>query len=153
MNTKQQKLIIEQLDQKFLNLQALDVQQPEQGWIYTIRKALKMSLRQLGERLGISAQSVKEIEQRESEGSLTLKSLREVANVLDMKLVYAVIPKDESIEEMIETRAKKIASEIVMRASHSMNLEDQKISYTRLQKAIEEKTEEIKNKMPRYLWD
>lgn len=153
MNSKQQKLIIEQLDQKFLKLQSLDVNQPEQGWVYAIRKALKMSLRQLGKRLGISAQSVKEIEQREREGSLTLRSLREVANVLDMKLVYALIPKDESIEAMIETRAKKIASEIVMRASQSMNLEDQKISYTRLQKAIEEKTEEIKNKMPRYLWD
>jgi transcriptional regulator with XRE-family HTH domain len=41
-----------------------------------------MSLRQLGERLQISQQSVKEIEEREVSGSITLKSLRETAEAL-----------------------------------------------------------------------
>jgi predicted DNA-binding mobile mystery protein A len=154
MKSMQQKLIIEQLDRKFLSLKSLNqITPPERGWIFNIRTALKMSLRQLGKRLGISAQSVKEIEQREAEGSLTLKSLREVSNALDMKLVYAIIPKEETLEMMIEKRADKIAREIVLRTSNTMSLEDQKVSDTRIKKAIEEKTQEIIDKMPRYLWD
>ena len=54
-----------------------------------------MSLRQLGNRMGISAQSVMEIEQREVDGSITLKSLKEAANAIEMKLVYAIIPKKD----------------------------------------------------------
>lgn len=154
MKIRQQKLIIEQLDRKFLTLKSLNqFSSPERGWIFNIRTALKMSLRQLGKRLGISAQSVKEIEQREAEGSLTLRSLSDVAKALDMKLVYAIIPKEETLEMMIEKRADKIAREIVLRTSNTMSLEDQKVSDTRIKKAIEEKADEIINKMPRYLWD
>ncbi len=154
MKLRQQKLIIEQLDRKFLTLKSLNqFSSPERGWIFNIRTALKMSLRQLGKRLGISAQSVKEIEQREAEGSLTLRSLSDVAKALDMKLVYAIIPKEETLEMMIEKRADKIAREIVLRTSNTMSLEDQKVSDTRIKKAIEEKADEIINKMPRYLWD
>lgn len=154
MKLRQQKLIIEQLDRKFLTLKSLNqFSSPERGWIFNIRTALKMSLRQLGKRLGISAQSVKEIEQREAEGSLTLRSLSDVAKALDMKLVYAIIPKEETLERMIEKKADKIAREIVLRTSNTMSLEDQKVSDTRIKKAIEEKADEIINKMPRYLWD
>lgn len=154
MKFRQQKLIVEQLDRKFLTLKSLNqFSSPERGWIFNIRTALKMSLRQLGKRLGISAQSVKEIEQREAEGSLTLRSLSDVAKALDMKLVYAIIPKEETLERMIEKKADKIAREIVLRTSNTMSLEDQKVSDTRIKKAIEEKADEIINKMPRYLWD
>ena len=154
MKFRQQKLIVEQLDRKFLTLKSLNqFSSPERGWIFNIRTALKMSLRQLGKRLGISAQSVKEIEQREAEGSLTLRSLSDVAKALDMKLVYAIIPKEETLERMIEKRADKIAREIVLRTSNTMSLEDQKVSDTRIKKAIKEKADEIINKMPRYLWD
>ncbi len=154
MKLRQQKLIIEQLDRKFLTLKSLNqFSSPERGWIFNIRTAMKMSLRQLGKRLGISAQSVKEIEQREAEGSLTLRSLSDVAKALDMKLVYAIIPKEETLERMIEKKADKIAREIVLRTSNTMSLEDQKVSDTRIKKAIEEKADEIINKMPRYLWD
>ena len=154
MKLRQQKLIIEQLDRKFLTLKSLNqFSSPERGWIFNIRTALKMSLRQLGKRLGISAQSVKEIEQREAEGSLTLRSLSDVAKALDMKLVYAIIPKEETLERMIEKKADKIAREIVLRTSNTMSLEDQKVSDTRIKKAIKEKADEIINKMPRYLWD
>ena len=54
---------------------------------------------------------------------------------------------------MIEDRAKILAKEIVDRTSVSMELEDQKTSDNRLEKAIEEKAQELKTKMPRYLWD
>ena len=154
MNTQKQKLLIEQVDRKLSQLKPMEkIIVPQKGWVYSIRAALKMSLRQLGNRLKISAQSVKEIEQREANGSITIKSLREVASELDMKLVYGFVPKGESIEKMIDKRAKEVAREIVLRTSNTMKLEDQENSTERIDKSIKSKAEEIKNKMPKYLWD
>jgi len=126
---------------------------PHEGWIYSIRNALGMTLRQLGNRLNITAQSAKEIEEREKNGTVSLAVLRQVGVALDMKLVYGFIPKAGSLEKMIENRAKEIAEEIVRRTSASMVLEDQGNTETRLRKAIQEKTAELKHEMPRYLWD
>jgi predicted DNA-binding mobile mystery protein A len=112
-----------------------------------------MSLRQLGNRLAISAQSAKEIEERESNGTITMNSLRAAANAMDMKLVYGFVSKHETLEQMIEKRAKELASEIVMRTNTTMTLEDQQNSKERIEKAIAQKTVEIKFEMPKYLWD
>ncbi len=154
MDILKQQLLIEQADRKLAAFRSLDsIVIPEKGWIFTIRIALKMSLRQLGNRLKISPQSVKEIEEREAKGSITLKGLKEAGAVLDMKMVYGFIPIGHSIEEMIEKRAMEIAKEIVMRTSNTMQLEDQKNSKERIEKAIKSRAEEIKSKMPKYLWD
>ena len=152
--TKQHRLVVDQLDSKlqsFKSLRAITI--PPAGWLHAIRTALKMSLRQLGNRLSITPQSMKEIEQREKDGSITLKNLREAGKALDMQLIYGFIPKEESLEKMIEKKAHEIAREIVMRTSHSMMLEDQENSKQRIEKAIKERAEEIKNEMPGYLWD
>jgi predicted DNA-binding mobile mystery protein A len=151
---KEQRLIIEQLDQKINRFKNLaDEAIPPKGWIFSIRKALNMSLRQLGERLSITSQSVWEIEDREKNGSVTLNVLKQVGEALNMKLVYGFIPEQSSLHKMIEERATVLAKEIVERTSVSMELEDQKTSDNRLEKSIEEKAQELKAKIPRYLWD
>ncbi len=154
MKVQKQKLLIEQLDRKIQLLKPLDsVTIPSQGWIFTIRTALGMSLRQLALRINITAQSMKEIENREVEGGLTLKGLNEVGKALNMRFVYGFIPLDDSIEKMIEKQALKIAKEVVWRTSNSMSLEDQENNQIRLEKAVKSRMEEIKNEIPRYLWD
>ncbi len=107
----------------------------------------------MGDRLRISPQSVKEIEERETNGTITLNSLRDAANAIDMKLVYGFVSKHESLEQMIEKRAKELATEIVMRTHATMTLENQQNSKERIEKAIAQKTAEIKFEMPKYLWD
>lgn len=152
-NTKL-KLQIEQLNKKFNILKSCkDIALPSKGWIFTTRNTLNMSLKQLGNKLNITAQSVKEIEQREQSKSITLKSLSEAAEALNMRLVYYLVPKEGSLKKMIEKRAYEVAKEIVLRTSHSMSLEGQENVPERIQKAIKDKTEEIKNELPRYLWD
>ncbi|NDF61154.1 MAG: mobile mystery protein A, partial [Crocinitomicaceae bacterium] len=137
--------------QVFKELKSITI--PTKGWINTFRTALKMSLRQLGNRLLIAPQSVKEIEEREANGTITLKSLRDVANALDMQLVYGFVSKHESLEQMIEKRAKELAKEIVLRTHNTMTLEAQENSAERIEQAIAQKTAEIKYEMPKYLWD
>ena len=154
MKNNKQQLLLHQTDKKleaFKDLKATVV--PTKGWINTFRTALKMSLRQLGNRLNIAPQSTKEIEKREANGTITLNSLRDVANAMDMQLVYGFVSKHESLEQMIEKRAEELALEIVMRTNNTMTLEDQQNSKERIEKAIAQKTNEIKIEMPKYLWD
>lgn len=84
-----------------------------------------MSLQQVADKLAITKQSVQEIEIREKEGSITLNSLKETANALDMQIVYGLMPKDGNIEDLIERKAKELALRIVSRTSNTMKLEDQ----------------------------
>ena len=154
MDRLKQKLLIEQLDNKLEKFKCLENETiPPEGWIFTIRQAIRMSLRQLGKRLNLSSQGVKQIEIREKEGSLTINRLREIGNGFNMRFVYGFLPNEGSIEKMIENRVKELAEKIVLRTSGSMALEDQKVTNKRLKQAIEDRTEEIKYKMPRYLWD
>ncbi len=154
MKNNKQQLLLQQTDNKLKAFKDLKgIVAPTKGWINTFRTTLKMSLRQLGNRLHISPQSTKEIEEREANGTITLNSLRDVANAMDMQLVYGFVSKHESLEQMIEKRAKEVALEIVMRANNTMTLEDQQNSKERIEKAIAQKINEIKNEIPKYLWD
>jgi predicted DNA-binding mobile mystery protein A len=147
-------LQIQQLNSKMQAFNSLkQVAPPPTGWIKAIRTAIGMSLLQLGKRLSITKQSVQEIEGREKDGSITIKGLREVANALDMQLIYGFVPKDDSLEMMIERKAKELATKIVLRTSNTMKLEDQENTKQRIEKAIQERTIAIKNEMPKTLWD
>jgi predicted DNA-binding mobile mystery protein A len=154
MNTTKQSLIIDQTDRKLKPFIAAGrVIIPPRGWINTIRNAMKMSLSQMGKRLGITAPSVMEIEEREANGTITLNTLREAGKALNMRLIYGFVPMDQSIRESINKRAKEVASQIVLRTSHNMKLEDQGTTKAQIKKAIKMQTDMIKTSMPKGLWD
>lgn len=154
MRTANQALTIDQLSRKLSALSGLEnIPPPSQGWLRTIRNALRMPLRVLARRMNISIQSVTEMERREAEGTISLNTLRAAAEAMNMKFVYVVLPKEGSLEEMIERQALELARKIVMRTSQNMRLEDQENTAERLEKAIAVQTEAIKREMPRYLWD
>ncbi|TCD27366.1 mobile mystery protein A [Pedobacter psychrodurus] len=147
-------LMLQQLSGKLLSFAALSrIAVPPSGWIKAIRNTLGMSMQQLANKLSISKQGVLDIEKREVDGSITIKSLRELGRVLDMELVYGFVPKDGSLEAMIEKKANELATKIVLRTSNTMKLEDQGNSKERIEKAIKERTEELKKEMPKILWD
>ncbi len=152
MNKK--KLQIEQLESRIkLFSPVRKIPNPPTGWVRAIRMALGMSLQQLANKMSITKQSVQEIEIREKEGAITLKSLREAARALDMELVYGFVPKDGSLEKYIEKKARSLAEEIVSRTSNTMKLEDQENTKQRIKKAIDERTQLIKQELPKALWD
>jgi len=148
------EIVRKQLDNKLVTLRkAGDVIPPASGWIYAFRYSLNMSMRQLGQRLSITPQSVKEIEEREKNGTVSLKVLRQVASALNMKFYYGFIPVGGTLEAMIEKRAVELAEKIVRRTSIHMNLEGQAVSEESLQMAITEKAKEINKELPKLLWD
>jgi predicted DNA-binding mobile mystery protein A len=147
-------LQLQQLDRKTaLFGKIVSISKLNDGWIMTLRKTLGITLEQMGNKLGVTKQNVMLMEKRELEGNITLKSLKEMGNAIDMQLVYGFVPKDGSIDALIERKALELATKIVMRASQTMKLEDQENSKLRLQKAIAERTAQIKNEMPKLLWD
>jgi predicted DNA-binding mobile mystery protein A len=147
-------LQLQQLNSKMLGFTALkQVAMPPTGWIKAIRNALGMSMQQLGAKLNVSKQGVMDIEKREKDGSITIRSLREIAHALDMQLVYGFVPNDGSLDALIEKRATELATQIVMRTAHSMKLEDQANSKKRIESAIRERAAALKNEMPKILWD
>jgi predicted DNA-binding mobile mystery protein A len=148
------KLLIEQLDQKLIPfLETRKILVPERGWVNTIRTTLNMTMAQLGTKLNMTRQGVKRIEESEANGTITLNSLKEVANVMDLKFVYALVPKNGTIDDLIEIKAYKLAQKIVLRTNQNMKLEDQGIGDDKISKTIKDLANEIKREVRRSLWD
>ncbi|MEM6685605.1 MAG: mobile mystery protein A [Bacteroidota bacterium] len=147
-------LLVEQLDQKlqpFLDTKETLI--PERGWIHTIRTTLNMTMAQLGAKLNITRQGVKKIEESEANGTVTLNSLKDVAAAMDLKLVYALVPKNESVNDLIQTKAEKLARKIVLRTNQNMKLENQGIGDHKIHNTIQDLTNEIKRELRKSIWD
>lgn len=129
-----------QLDDQLSNLRSQQLPiRPEQGWIRTIRQALGMSLRQLGERAGMTKASAAQMERREADGTVTLNSIRKLAAAMEADLYYVVLPH-RRLEETVQRRAEVMARRLAREVSDSMALEDQATSEDRLRELIEHHT-------------
>jgi len=147
-------LQFQQLNKRMFAFASLQkIARPPIGWLKAVRLALGMSSQQVANRLSVTRQGVHDMERREKNGSITLKALRQVADALDMQLVYGFVPKDGSLDALVDRKARELAKQIVLRTSNTMKLEDQENSQERIEKAIEEMTNAIKSEMPKTLWD
>lgn len=149
---KDTKLVRKQLDKALLPLRVLtEVSMPRKGWISAIRKALGMSARQMGIRLGVSQQRVAQIEKQETTGGLTIKAMRKVAEGLDCRFVYGFVPNN-SLEEIITRQARKVALHRLAQASHTMSLEDQGLSQEGNEEILAEMVTELIRNLTPDLW-
>ena len=119
------QLRAQQLDRMVLPLRALKLPRPQKGWIRAFREAMGVSYAELGERLQASRSLAAQQEKAEVDDRITLKSLRACADALDCDLVYAFVPRRESVEATLTARARASALQTVQRVEHSMALEDQ----------------------------
>jgi len=118
-----------------------DSPRPQKGWIRAIRQATGITVREMAKRLGKAPSLVPYFEKSEEEYRITLGNLREAADALGCELVYAFVPKNGSIQELSEQRARAKASENVRAVEHTMALEDQAVGG--VQEKIEEETGRI----------
>lgn len=150
----QRKLLLEQLDRKLKPFYGAEIVIiPDNGWINTIRTTINMTLEQLGRKLKMTKQGVKRIEESEAAGTITIKSLKEVGNALEMKFVYGFVPLDGTIDSLLNRKSKILAEKIILRTNHNMMLEDQEIGKENLKRAIEELSQEIKIELKKTIWD
>ena len=145
---RQNKLARRKLDEKFKKIDLSSIEKPSQGWTKAVRQALGMTTYQLAKLLNIKQPRILEMEKTES--SLSLKSLEKVADALDCKLVYALVPKT-SLKEMAYNQAEKKAKKILAKVSHNMALENQTPIYDKME--LEDIIQELLNGSQARLWD
>lgn len=104
-----------------------------------------MTLSQLAKRASISPQSLQRIEISEENETIQLVTLRRIAQALDCRLSYALIPNN-SLQETVDAQMMKKAAEIVGNISHSMHLEDQKTNDPELTAQIQNVMNDIKRR-------
>jgi predicted DNA-binding mobile mystery protein A len=150
---KKKKLIREQVDASLSQFSSLyNTNIPRKGWIRAIRDALGMSARQLAERLGIAQQAVARIEKDEIDGSVTIKTMRRIAEQLDCQFVYGFVSKT-SLKETIQTRAKQVATKRLTEANQTMALENQSLYDKENTQVLVEMIDELVYTSPSNLWD
>lgn len=135
---------------QLLDLPAID--NPPEGWIRTFRKALGMSSRQLAARLNLSKAGITQTERMEAEDRITLTQLRRIAEALDAKLVYALVPK-QPLDSVLRTQAQRKAERLVSRAGTQMQLEKQQLKPEDIKQLVSEETQRLLDTMPRDFWD
>ena len=152
MQARHKLIIRQQLDKTLARLKTANTQVPVKGWIRAIREAFGMSGKQLAQRLGVSQPRIPRLEQDELTGSVTLKSMQQVAEALDCTFVYALVPR-VSLEDTVRGRARTVAQERIERVAHSMLLEAQSLSAEEQQATLKATIDELLREMPKELWN
>lgn len=126
---------------------------PPGGWIATVRKALGMSGAQLGKRLSLKRGRISQAELAEAEGGVTLRTMQEMAEAMGCRFVYAIVPANGDLNDLIEAQARRKATEIVSRAATHMALEQQSLSAEQNKAEIDRLTRALVADPPSHFWD
>ena len=117
-----------------------------------MRDALGMTTRQLGARLGRAHSNVVALEKHEATDALSLGLLRQAAEALDCRLVYALVP-NRPLDEILRVRAAIVADRKLAPVNHSMVLENQGLDRAGLKAERERLIEDLLKGNPSRLWD
>ncbi len=105
----------------------------------------------LAKRLGLVPSTVLRLETSEADDTITLSSLRRVAEALDCELQYALVPR-QSIAQVMEAQANKVARERMAGVAHTMALEAQATSSEAVDTQVQEMAESLLKGSRRELW-
>ena len=111
-----------------------------------------MNVPALAERLGVSRNSIYSAIQNEQAETISLKQLDKMAKAMGGKLIYAIIPQEGPVEEIVKAQAHKKAKRIIQRTRAHMALEEQIEGLRSQDEMIEELAGEIVREMPRNFW-
>jgi predicted DNA-binding mobile mystery protein A len=124
---------------------------PPEGWVRTVRKALCLSGDQLAARVGVTRAQVFKTEKAEVSGNVTIKTLQSMAEAMNCRFVYAIVPHG-TIEDLILLQAKRKALKLVKRTNAHMALEDQTLTLEKIDYEIGRLTQQLIDRMPSDFW-
>ena len=104
---------------------AKSLAKPFGGWIAAFQEAVGMNAPTLAERLGISRNNIYAAIQNEQAGTISLNQLDKIADAMGGRLVYAIIPREGPVEEIVLAQARTKAQRIIQRTRAHMALEEQ----------------------------
>lgn len=86
-----------------------------------------MSSTELAARMGVSQQTVPDLERSELRNTIKLETLRRAADALDCDLAYVLLPRT-SLDEAVKAQARRKAARHLGPVAHHSRLEDQSVS-------------------------
>jgi predicted DNA-binding mobile mystery protein A len=135
------------------NAAARELEVPPEGWISTVRNALGITGAQLGRLTGRTRATISAAEKSERDGRVTLQNLEALADALNCKLVYALLPREGSVSDLLETQARKKAEALVSKASAHMALEKQALKAEERARQVELLASELLRDRPSEIWE
>ena len=147
------RLAADQIDRRFEDIRRLmnQLARPQRGWIKAIREGLGMTSAQLATRMGIRQPSVAELEKSEAEKRITLASLERVAEALDCRLVYMLVP-NQPLSARVTKRANEMAEEQLAAVNQTMKLEQQAVVNVRQREILKSRIIQALLDKPSRLW-
>lgn len=125
---------------------------PRSGWVRAIRESLGMGQAQLASRIGVSRQSVHDLEKAEAERRITLDSLDRLARAMGCRVVYSLVPETGTLDDLLGRRAKELAAALLKPTDHSMKLEGQGVGKDEMERQRKLLVEALLRGSPRKLW-
>lgn len=125
---------------------------PRSGWVRAIRESLGMGQAKLASRMGISRQSVQDLEKAEAERRITLDSLDRLARAMGCRVVYSLVPETGTLDDLLVRRAKELAATLLKPTDHSMKLEGQRVGKDEMERQSKFLVEALLRGSPRKLW-
>lgn len=152
MNKRLQSLQLNQMEAALKNLRAVEFPaRPAGGWARAIRESLGMSGVALAKRLGMTTAGARKLEVAEENHVITVASLRKLAAALDCELKYVLVPR-KPLDQMLQERARLVATARLRPVSNSMSLEDQSVEGDARQLQIDLLAKELIDGSRRELW-
>ncbi len=102
----ERKVLLRKLDKemRYYRLAARE-ENPTGELLRTVRKVLRVPMKEMAEKMGTVESTVFQLEGREGTGSITLRSLGRMAEAMGCKVVYGVVPLNgQTLEELAEER-------------------------------------------------
>lgn len=152
MAEKLNDLMREQLAAAMRPFRSRAAAQPRAGWLRAVREAIGMTQAQAGARIRISRQSVQDFEEAEVKRRITLESLDRMAEALGCRLVYALVPRSGTLEDLRKRQAEKVARELLERTDHSMKLEAQGVTDAERERQRKRLASDLLRGSSRKLW-
>lgn len=139
-----------QLDQKLTSpTKPAEMPSFKRGFIREIREALGISSTQLARLVGVSQPAIVKLEKGERDGTVALNTLSKVAEALDCKLVYALVPNN-SLDDILLARARVVAASVMEKLAQTDSAISPVVDNTQLIEGIA--TEMVRN-LDKRLWD
>nr|WP_089220819.1 mobile mystery protein A [Sphingomonas laterariae] len=140
------------LDRRFAAMQSVEMTRPPKGWIRAIRDALGINATQFAARLGVKQPRIAALEKAEVSGVASLQTIREAAEALGCKFVYAIVP-ETSLDDLVREQAATRAEQELRRIHHTMSLENQSLDDRDLADERQRLIDELLAGSMRRLWD
>lgn len=72
----------------------------KKGWLQGIRQAIGIPVEELAERLGVCRWEIHRMEESEKNSRIMLATLKRAAKAMGCELVYALVPKEGTLEDL-----------------------------------------------------